>query len=130
MPRDVTSKDLIEVLEIARLEQINQMRKVQRMKFMTLSWTEFLEALGRMAEMMTLPSDEVCAMVGASNIVDYYIKFEVAPASVQTEIKRAIEKEEQEAKFLAFRTHFSFITRETGICGVSLEQEMGRRRFY
>lgn len=92
---DLTSREVRLSFWWSRMVVVDEVK--QRMKFMTLSWTEFLEALGRMAEMMTLPSDEVCAMVGASNIVDYYIKFEVAPASVQTEIKRAIEKEEQEA---------------------------------
>ena len=43
----------------------------QRPKFMTLSWTEFLEALGRMAEMMTLPTrDEAVAYIMAHGLQD------------------------------------------------------------
>jgi hypothetical protein len=38
---------------------------------MTLSWTEFLEALARMALMMTLPSKEDLDELGAENVLAY-----------------------------------------------------------
>ena len=89
---DLTSREVRLAFWWSRMVVVDEVK--QRPKFMTLSWTEFLEALGRMAEMMTLPTEEDLQRVGAVNIVDFERKFEVAPTSVKEEIRA--EQEERE----------------------------------
>ncbi|KAH8088855.1 hypothetical protein JL720_6823 [Aureococcus anophagefferens] len=53
---DLTSREMRLAFWWSRMVVIDEVK--QRAKFMTLTWVEFLEALGRMAEMMTLPDDD------------------------------------------------------------------------
>ena len=92
---DLTSREMRLAFWWSRMVVIDEVK--QRAKFMTLTWVEFLEALGRMAEMMTLPDDDDLRKVGAINAVDYERKLELAPSSVKDEINHKHEAEEDDA---------------------------------
>lgn len=59
-----------------------------RFKFMTHSWVEFLEAIGRIADLMSLPTDEDLASVNAINMIDFKSKLESSHFSTQEKHQR------------------------------------------
>ena len=59
-----------------------------RLKFTTLTWTQFVEALARVADMMSVPTDADLASIGAGDIMSFEEKLADADADTQARLRR------------------------------------------
>lgn len=59
-----------------------------RFKIMNHTWVEFLEAIGRIADMTSLPTDEDLQLVNAINMLDFKPKCDAASIAVQDRTKK------------------------------------------
>ena len=97
LSEDLTTREMRLAFWRCRMVVIDEVRK--RREFMTLSWTEFLEALARMALMMTLPSQEDLDELGAENVLAY----DRALAKSNSEMHEKIAKRQAEMSSLPLR---------------------------
>ena len=59
-----------------------------RTKFMTMTWISFLEALGRLADYMSIPIDDDLHSIGADDIMGYHKKVAEADAETQARLRK------------------------------------------
>jgi hypothetical protein len=59
-----------------------------RMKFTTLSWVSFVEALARIADAMSLPTDEDLASIRADDVMEFERKLSAADPDAQARLRR------------------------------------------
>ena len=81
LPRRVSNRDVRVVFFQSRMCVIDEYR--ERLKYTTLDFVEFLEMLGRLADVMSIPTDADFESVGVTNIVDYEIKLNQASSPRQ-----------------------------------------------
>jgi hypothetical protein len=58
-----------------------------RLKFMTLSWWEFIEVLARLADCMSLPTDENIAELSADSLIEFELKLKECDSEKQKRLK-------------------------------------------
>ena len=81
LPRRISNRDVRVVFFQSRMCVIDEYR--ERLKYTTLDFVEFLEMLGRLADVMSIPTDADFESVGVTNIVDYEIKLNQASSPRQ-----------------------------------------------
>ena len=59
-----------------------------RTKFMTMTWISFLEALGRLADYMSIPIDDDLHSIGADDIMGYHKKLAESDAETQARLRK------------------------------------------
>lgn len=83
---DLTMREVRLAFWHSRMIVVDEVKS--RMKITTLSWLEFLEALGRIAEQMSLPTDEDLKSLRADDILAFDEKLAAADADTQARLRR------------------------------------------
>ena len=88
---DFTTREAMLAFFYSRMTVIDEVK--HRSKFVSLSFTDFLEAIGRVTDMLSVPSDEDMREAKAINIVDYRDRMhELAKESANTKKGRLLKR--------------------------------------
>ena len=83
---DLTQREARFAFWLAKMTVVDEVQK--RHKLMTLSWVEFLEAVGRVADSISIPTDEDLASLGAANIMDFEARLGTADVATQARMRK------------------------------------------
>ena len=83
---DLTMRELRLAFWWSRMVVVDEVKS--RLKFTTLTWTQFVEALARVADMMSVPTDADLASIGAGDIMSFEEKLADADADTQARLRR------------------------------------------
>mmetsp|Transcript_4830 Transcript_4830/g.9702 ORF Transcript_4830/g.9702 Transcript_4830/m.9702 type:complete len:1770 (-) Transcript_4830:83-5392(-) len=78
---DFTAREAMLCFFKSRMCVIDEVKS--RHKYISLTYTDFLEALGRVADVVSIPTNEDMAILGAKNMCDYKEKLRTLAASKQ-----------------------------------------------
>jgi hypothetical protein len=78
---DFTAREAMLCFFKSRMCVVDEVKS--RHKYISLTYTDFLEALGRVSDVVSIPTSEDMEMLGADNMCDYKEKLRVLSASKQ-----------------------------------------------